>query len=92
MPGHDFATLLGTYINEEHSKTSENAITSTKIAKIQANPHQSKHLETAKMHILGLEMDFVQLRSEEYAEGPNASRIPSSVVGIFPYCSSLRKS
>ncbi|CAD6577952.1 MAG: CCA tRNA nucleotidyltransferase, mitochondrial [Cyphobasidiales sp. Tagirdzhanova-0007] len=91
MPGHDFATLLGTYINEEHSKTSENAITSTKIAKIQANPHQSKHLETAKMHILGLEMDFVQLRSEEYAEGPNASRIPSSVRFGTPLEDALRR-
>ncbi|KAA1098180.1 CCA tRNA nucleotidyltransferase, mitochondrial [Puccinia graminis f. sp. tritici] len=38
-------------------------------------PDQSKHLKTAT--ILGLELDFVQLRSEEYSN--QDSRIPSSV-------------
>ncbi|KAM7477807.1 hypothetical protein LguiA_026020 [Lonicera macranthoides] len=37
------------------------------------NPEQSKHLETAKMHIDGIEIDFVNLRSEDYSEN---SRIP----------------
>lgn len=55
----------------------------TKIAKIQANPDQSKHLETARMTVGGLEIDLVQLRSEEYADaGASGSRIPTSVVGL----------
>ncbi len=47
------------------------------VAKIESNPDQSKHLETARTTILGIELDFVNLRSEEYAEN---SRIPTEVV------------
>ena len=47
------------------------------VAKIESNPDQSKHLETARTTILGIELDFVNLRSEEYAEN---SRIPTQVV------------
>ena len=43
------------------------------IAVIMSNPEQSKHLETARMKVAGLELDLVNLRSEEYAE---SSRIP----------------
>ena len=50
----------------------------TKIAVIQANPDQSKHLETATMRISGLSIDFVNLRSEEYAVD---SRIPTIAFG-----------
>jgi tRNA nucleotidyltransferase (CCA-adding enzyme) len=37
------------------------------IAVIQANPEQSKHLETATVKILGFDVDFVNLRAETYA-------------------------
>ena len=47
------------------------------VAKVESNPEQSKHLETAKTTILGLDLDIVNLRSEEYAEN---SRIPTQVV------------
>ena len=47
------------------------------IAKIEQNPDQSKHLETATMKVHGLDIDLVNLRSEEYASG---SRIPTGVV------------
>lgn len=47
------------------------------VAKIESNPDQSKHLETARTTVLGIELDFVNLRSEEYAE---SSRIPTQVV------------
>ena len=47
------------------------------VAKIESNPDQSKHLETARTTILGIELDFVNLRSEEYTE---SSRIPTQVV------------
>lgn len=45
---------------------------------VEANPEQSKHLETARTSILGLEIDLVNLRCEEYAEN---SRIPNQIVG-----------
>lgn len=48
-----------------------------KISKIESNPDQSKHLETARTTLLGIDLDFVNLRSEEYAED---SRIPTEVV------------
>ncbi|KAK7270384.1 hypothetical protein RIF29_23478 [Crotalaria pallida] len=41
---------------------------------IECNPDQSKHLETARMRLFDMWIDFVNLRSEEYAEN---SRIPS---------------
>ena len=41
-----------------------------------SNPDQSKHLETARMRMFGVWIDFVNLRSETYA---NHSRIPEAV-------------
>ncbi|KAF7844029.1 putative CCA tRNA nucleotidyltransferase 2 isoform X1 [Senna tora] len=43
---------------------------------IESNPHQSKHLETARMRLFDNWIDFVNLRDEEYAENEN-SRIPT---------------
>jgi hypothetical protein len=51
------------------------------VSKVESNPDQSKHLETAKTTVLDTELDFVNLRSEEYAEG---SRIPTEVVNTLP--------
>nr|CAB3459516.1 unnamed protein product [Digitaria exilis] len=48
------------------------------ICVIQCNPDQSKHLETARMLIFDIWIDFVNLRSEKYAEN---SRIPTMEVG-----------
>jgi len=48
-----------------------------RISKIEQNPDQSKHLETATLKLFGHDIDLVNLRSEEYAEG---SRIPTGVV------------
>lgn len=48
-----------------------------KVSKIESNPDQSKHLETARTTLLGIDLDFVNLRSEEYSEH---SRIPTQVV------------
>jgi tRNA nucleotidyltransferase/poly(A) polymerase len=44
---------------------------------IEANPDKSKHLETTKIFVDGLEMDFVNLRSEHYTD----SRIPAMQMG-----------
>ncbi|KZT42787.1 hypothetical protein SISSUDRAFT_1058254 [Sistotremastrum suecicum HHB10207 ss-3] len=43
---------------------------------IKQNPDQSKHLEPARVKVLGYELDFVNLRHEEYAVD---SRIPVQV-------------
>ncbi|KAG6508943.1 hypothetical protein ZIOFF_034325 [Zingiber officinale] len=48
------------------------------IGVIQCNPDQSKHLETARMRIYDTWVDFVNLRSETYAEN---SRIPTMKFG-----------
>ncbi|XP_068640395.1 tRNA nucleotidyltransferase cca2-like [Aristolochia californica] len=45
---------------------------------IQCNPDQSKHLETARMRIYDIWIDFVNLRSEAYVEN---SRIPTMKFG-----------
>jgi len=47
-----------------------------KVAVIQANPEQSKHLETATVRLHGELVDLVNLRAEEYTE---SSRIPTMV-------------
>ena len=44
---------------------------------ILSNPEQSKHLETARLKLAGLEIDLVNLRSESYAD----SRIPTMDIG-----------
>src|SRR5277367_2281822 len=43
---------------------------------ISRNVEQSKHLETVTARFMGMELDFVNLRSEEYADN---SRIPESM-------------
>lgn len=50
------------------------------VTKVESNPDQSKHLETAKTNVLDTELDFVNLRSEEYASD---SRIPTEVVNFL---------
>ena len=47
------------------------------VAVIMSNPEQSKHLETARMTVDGLELDLVNLRSETYTD----SRIPEMTFG-----------
>jgi tRNA nucleotidyltransferase (CCA-adding enzyme) len=48
------------------------------IHKIEKNPEKSKHLETATTNLFGLDIDFVNLRCEEYA---GDSRIPTVQFG-----------
>ncbi|CAM9318063.1 unnamed protein product [Ectocarpus sp. 12 AP-2014] len=49
-----------------------------KVAVIEANPEQSKHLETARMKIMGVWVDLVNLRTEVYRSD---SRIPEASLG-----------
>ena len=92
VTGFQFAGLVEEYLrkhrpnsgDDTHNGTSDDdaALKTSRIAKIVANPEQSKHLETARMTLLGMEIDFVQLRSEEYADtgAKNGSRIPTAIV------------
>ena len=70
MMGLPFAEGLATYAKE-------NGVETGTISKIAQNPEQSKHLETATFKVFGLDIDLVNLRSEEYATD---SRIPTGVV------------
>ncbi|XP_010679172.2 tRNA nucleotidyltransferase cca2 isoform X1 [Beta vulgaris subsp. vulgaris] len=62
-------------INEYLLKTGEDV---QGIGVIQCNPDQSKHLETARMRLFDLWIDFVNLRAEDYSEN---SRIPTMRFG-----------
>ena len=70
MSGEQFANLVKSYMDEHglHSGT---------VSVVKANPDQSKPLATAMLKIFGLPIDFVQLRTEEYAD----SRIPTAKPG-----------
>ena len=79
--GVRFATLVNEFLASSGQHVS-------KVGTIAANPEQSKHLETATMKILGRFVDFVNLRSEKYAED---SRIPVMVrdhaaFSVHPCC------
>lgn len=64
MSGEAFATLFSS------------AVGASSIGKIKANPEASKHLETACVRFKGIDIDFVNLRSEDYSQD---SRIPTIV-------------
>ena len=72
MLGREFAEKVKEYLELKGGEEVRGAHV------IQANPDQSKHLETATMKVAGLELDLVNLRSEEYAED---SRIPEMKFG-----------
>ena len=71
MTGESFANRFNEYLVSHGGEKSH-------VAVIQSNPDQSKHLETAKVKYQGLEIDFVNLRSESYA---STSRIPEIEFG-----------
>lgn len=66
ITGIQFATGLISYIGID-----------IHVGKIMANPKKSKHLETAVIHLFGLTIDFVHLRTESYT----TSRIPQITHG-----------
>ena len=73
--GLSFAEHLAAFANQRGIETGS-------ITKIAQNPDQSKHLETATLKVYGLDLDLVNLRSEEYADD---SRIPMQVVRFECY-------
>lgn len=68
--GFSFAEGLAAYANDKGVETGT-------ISRIAQNPEQSKHLETATFKVFGVDIDLVNLRSEEYASN---SRIPTGIV------------
>ncbi|KAI3839319.1 hypothetical protein MKX03_031029 [Papaver bracteatum] len=67
MMGEDFCKKVNEYslfVGEKDQK----------IGIVESNPDKSKRLQTAVMEVLGIQIDFVNLRSERYNQN---SRIPS---------------
>ncbi|KAG0141331.1 hypothetical protein CROQUDRAFT_136208 [Cronartium quercuum f. sp. fusiforme G11] len=83
ITGTIFAQHFFNFINSLNLNQNLNKITT-----IEARPDQSKHLETATTNFLGLELDFVQLRNEEYT---NDSRIPSAIKFGTPKEDAMRR-
>ncbi|KAJ7785788.1 hypothetical protein B0H16DRAFT_1295113 [Mycena metata] len=81
MMGDDFAGHLDAFAKSKDVKTGPIAI-------INPNPEQSKHLQTARIPIFGLDLDLVNLRSEEYADN---SRIPTAIAFGTPLQDALRR-
>lgn len=79
--GKEFAERVNEYLASTGAATAS-------VGVIHANPEQSKHLETATMCVHGLWLDFVNLRSESYADG---SRIPDAVAFGTPREDALRR-
>lgn len=75
MTGEQFATGLNEYLQQHYAKYGAKP---HNIHKIDKNPEKSKHLETATTKLFGVEVDFVNLRSEKYTE---LSRIPKVCFG-----------
>ncbi|XP_073288282.1 tRNA nucleotidyltransferase cca2-like isoform X1 [Primulina huaijiensis] len=71
MVGKEFCDKVNEYLSATGEETKG-------VGLIQSNPDQSKHLETARMHLFDVWIDFVNLRSEEYT---NISRIPTMEFG-----------
>lgn len=72
LSGEEFADQLSKYLekNEPQYVFKRNTIKS--------NPEKSKHLETCTARVMGFDIDFVNLRSENYSEH---SRVPQIECG-----------
>ena len=68
ISGVDFAKRVQSTYKDLHQQDQRMYIVKT-------NPEKSKHLETAALRVFGLDIDFVNLRAEEYTN--ESSRIPT---------------
>lgn len=78
MTGLDFGNLMKQYLDRPETQNKYDQSMLGRLAKIEANPEKSKHLETVTTRILGLEVDLVNLRKETYTED---SRTPTMEFG-----------
>lgn len=74
MTGFEFGLRMKEYLDApgiatqyQYEGPDKKARTVTRIAKVEANPDKSKHLETATTTVLGFDIDLVNLRKETYA-------------------------
>ncbi|KAL5776409.1 hypothetical protein ACOSP7_009335 [Xanthoceras sorbifolium] len=72
MLGSEFANKVAEYLSSTGQKPPAG------LGIIPSNPDQSKHLETARMMLFELWIDFVNLRCEDYSDN---SRIPTMKFG-----------
>mmetsp|Transcript_1069 Transcript_1069/g.3329 ORF Transcript_1069/g.3329 Transcript_1069/m.3329 type:complete len:526 (+) Transcript_1069:101-1678(+) len=80
MFGYEFATLVNRWLEERGEEFHDFGV-------IHKNSEKSKHLETARVKVLGLNIDLVNLRTETYTED---SRIPMAEIGT-PLEDALRR-
>ncbi|KAH0608155.1 uncharacterized protein H6S33_002207 [Morchella sextelata] len=84
MTGYNFGLYLVDFLQRHYHSY---GIEPGAVHKIESNPEKSKHLETATMKILGLDIDLVNLRSEVYK---GDSRVPIMEFGT-PVQDALRR-
>ena len=68
MTGSEFGSLMKQYVGLPEARDKYEQDILGRLAKIEANPEKSKHLETATTKILGFEVDLVNLRKEKYTD------------------------
>lgn len=68
MTGSEFGSLMKQYVELPEARDKYEQDVLGRLAKIEANPEKSKHLETATTKILGFDIDLVNLRRETYAD------------------------
>lgn len=83
MTGYQFGLRLKEYLDTpgnaaKYGIDSDQAKKAGSLAKIEANPEKSKHLETVTTRIFGLDIDLVNLRKETYTQD---SRNPTMEFG-----------
>ena len=78
MTGEKFGLYMKEFMNEIQRSVEYGKDIVQKIAKIAANPEKSKHLETATTHVLGLDIDLVNLRKETYADDSRNPQMESA--------------
>jgi tRNA nucleotidyltransferase/poly(A) polymerase len=68
MTGLSFALKMEEYLLMPENSEKYGSDILRSIAKIERNPEKSKNLETATTRLMGLDLDFVNLRKETYTE------------------------
>ena len=78
MTGSEFGSIMKQFIELPEARNNYEQDILGRLAKIEANPEKSKHLETATTKILGFDVDLVNLRKEKYTDD---SRNPNMEFG-----------
>ena len=68
MTGYAFGIKMKQYLTSSAGAEKYSQEVVGNLAKIEANPEKSKHLETATTKIMGMDIDLVNLRKETYAK------------------------